>query len=43
MSSQFSMDPRIPGMGLAFFLDRLGQYRIAGHDGNNPVSHPRSG
>lgn len=36
MSPQYSVDPRIPGMGLAFFLDHHGTHRVAGHDGNNP-------
>lgn len=35
-SPQYSPDPRIPGMGLGFFLDRLGEYRVVGHDGNLP-------
>ena len=36
MSPQYSVDPRLPGMGLAFFLDHLGRHRVAGHDGNVP-------
>jgi CubicO group peptidase (beta-lactamase class C family) len=36
MTPQYSVDPRLPGMGLAFFLDHLGQHRVAGHDGNVP-------
>lgn len=36
MSSQFSIDPRFAGMGLAFFLDRFGEHHVCGHDGNNP-------
>jgi CubicO group peptidase (beta-lactamase class C family) len=36
MSLQFTIDPRIAGMGLAFFLDRFGAHRVCGHDGNNP-------
>jgi CubicO group peptidase (beta-lactamase class C family) len=37
MSAQFNVDPRFTtGMGLAFFLDRLGTHRVCGHDGNNP-------
>lgn len=37
MSTQFSVDPRLStGMGLAFFLDRIGDHRVCGHDGNNP-------
>ncbi len=35
-SPQFSIDPRIDGMGLAFFLDHLGTHRVFGHTGNNP-------
>jgi CubicO group peptidase (beta-lactamase class C family) len=35
MSPQYSVDPRLAGMGLAFFLDHLGEHRVAGHDGNN--------
>jgi CubicO group peptidase (beta-lactamase class C family) len=36
MSPQYSVDPRLPGMGLAFFVDHQGRHRVAGHDGNNP-------
>jgi hypothetical protein len=36
MSPQYSVDPRVPGMGLAFWLDHLGEHRVAGHDGNVP-------
>ena len=36
MSLQYSVDPRLPGMGLAFWLDHQGTHRVAGHDGNNP-------
>jgi CubicO group peptidase (beta-lactamase class C family) len=36
MSPQYSVDSRIPGMGLAFWLDAMGEHRIAGHDGNVP-------
>jgi CubicO group peptidase (beta-lactamase class C family) len=36
MSPQYSVDPRLPGMGLAFFLDDVGGHRVAGHDGNVP-------
>jgi CubicO group peptidase (beta-lactamase class C family) len=36
MSPQYSPDPRLPGLGLAFFLDRFGGHRVAGHDGNVP-------
>jgi CubicO group peptidase (beta-lactamase class C family) len=35
-SPQYSPDPRIPGIGLGFFLDRLGGHREVGHDGNLP-------
>jgi hypothetical protein len=35
-SPQSSPDPRIPGLGLAFFLDRFEEHRVAGHDGNLP-------
>ena len=35
-SPQHSVDPRLPAMGLAFFLDHQGAHRVAGHDGNNP-------
>jgi CubicO group peptidase (beta-lactamase class C family) len=35
-SPQFSPDPRIPGMGLAFFLHDFDGHRVAGHDGNLP-------
>ena len=35
-SPQFSIDPRIAGMGLAFFLDRFDSHRVFGHDGGNP-------
>ncbi len=36
LSLQYSPDPRLNGLGLAFFLDRFGEHRIAGHDGNLP-------
>ena len=36
MTRQYSVDPRLPGMGLAFFLDALEGHRVAGHDGNVP-------
>jgi CubicO group peptidase (beta-lactamase class C family) len=36
ISPQYSVDPRLPGMGLAFWLDHQGPHRVAGHDGNNP-------
>ena len=36
MSPQYSVDPRVPGMGLAFWLGHLGEHRVAGHDGNVP-------
>ncbi|MBO0729459.1 MAG: beta-lactamase family protein, partial [Acidimicrobiaceae bacterium] len=36
LSPQYSPDPRLPGLGLAFFLDRFGEHRVAGHDGNLP-------
>jgi CubicO group peptidase (beta-lactamase class C family) len=29
-------DTRLPGMGLAFFLDDIGGHRVAGHDGGWP-------
>lgn len=35
-SSQFSPDPRIPGMALAFFLHSFDEHRAVGHDGNGP-------
>jgi CubicO group peptidase (beta-lactamase class C family) len=35
-SPQFSPDPRIPGMGLAFFLHDFDGHRVVGHDGNLP-------
>jgi CubicO group peptidase (beta-lactamase class C family) len=35
-SPHYSPDPRVPGMGLGFFLDRLGGRRVVGHDGNLP-------
>jgi CubicO group peptidase (beta-lactamase class C family) len=35
-SSQFAVDPRFTGIGLAYFLDRFGTHRVFGHDGNNP-------
>lgn len=34
MSPQFVIHPGFPGMGLAFWLDRLGGHRTAGHNGN---------
>ena len=36
MAPQFSVHPRLPGMGLAFWIDHLGPHRLAGHDGNVP-------
>lgn len=36
MSPQYAVHPRFAGMGLAFFVDRLGGHRLAGHDGNVP-------
>jgi CubicO group peptidase (beta-lactamase class C family) len=36
MSPQYSVDPRITGMGLAFWLDHMGDHRVGGHDGNLP-------
>jgi CubicO group peptidase (beta-lactamase class C family) len=36
MSPQYGVDPRLPGMGLAFWLDRIGEHRVAGHDGDVP-------
>jgi hypothetical protein len=36
MSPQYSPDTRLPGLGLAFFLDRFDEHRAAGHDGNVP-------
>lgn len=36
MTSQFAIDPRLAGMGLAFFLDRFDTHRVCGHNGNNP-------
>ncbi len=35
-SSQFTPDPRVPGMGLAFFLHAFDEHRVVGHDGNEP-------
>jgi CubicO group peptidase (beta-lactamase class C family) len=36
MAPQYSIDPRLPGMGLAFFLSTCGEHAVAGHDGNMP-------
>ena len=36
MTPQYSVDRRLPGMGLAFFLDQLDGHRVAGHDGGVP-------
>lgn len=36
MSPQFAVHPGFPGMGLAFWLDHVGDNRTAGHDGNVP-------
>jgi CubicO group peptidase (beta-lactamase class C family) len=36
LEPQGDADPRGPAMGLAFFLDRLGEQRVAGHDGGWP-------
>jgi CubicO group peptidase (beta-lactamase class C family) len=35
-SPQFSPDPRIPGMGLAFFRHDFDGHPVVGHDGNLP-------
>jgi CubicO group peptidase (beta-lactamase class C family) len=36
LTPAFSIDPRLPGIGLAYFLDRFGTHRVCGHDGNTP-------
>ena len=36
LTPQNGGDPHLPAMGLAFFLDRLGEHRVAGHDGGWP-------
>ena len=36
LTPQGESDPSMPAMGLAFMLDRLGEQRIAGHDGGWP-------
>jgi CubicO group peptidase (beta-lactamase class C family) len=36
MTLQHTIDPRLPGLGLAFFLNQFGEHRVAGHDGNIP-------
>lgn len=36
MSPQFAVHPGFPGMGLAFWLDHVGDHRTVGHDGNVP-------
>ncbi len=36
MTLQHTIDPRLPGLGLAFFLNQFGEHRIVGHDGNIP-------
>lgn len=36
LTPQGGRDPRLPAMGLAFMLDRLGEHRVAGHDGGWP-------
>jgi CubicO group peptidase (beta-lactamase class C family) len=43
MCPQFSIDPRLPAMGLAFFLSDIDGRRIVGHDGgvNGFVSYLR--
>ena len=33
---QFRSDPRVPGIGLAFFRSELGGHRVVGHDGRLP-------
>lgn len=43
MSPQFRIDPRLPAMGLAFFLSEVAGHRVVGHDGgiNGFVSYLR--
>jgi CubicO group peptidase (beta-lactamase class C family) len=36
LTPQGESDPHLPAMGLAFMLDRLGEFRVAGHDGGWP-------
>ncbi len=36
MTPQFSIDRRLPGIGLAFSLNQMGAHRVVGHDGNIP-------
>jgi hypothetical protein len=36
LTPQFQLDPRLPGMGLGFVLDRIGRHRIAWHNGGWP-------
>ncbi len=36
LTPQLPTDERLPSMGLSFFLDRFGGYRVAGHDGGWP-------
>jgi CubicO group peptidase (beta-lactamase class C family) len=36
LRSQYQPDPRLDGMGLAFLLERIGDHRVAGHDGDAP-------
>jgi CubicO group peptidase (beta-lactamase class C family) len=36
MTSQFTIDRRLPAIGLAFTLNHVGTHRVAGHDGNIP-------
>src|SRR5208337_5160689 len=36
MTPQYQLDPRMPAMGLAFMLSRMGGIRLAGHDGGWP-------
>jgi hypothetical protein len=35
-SQQYTPDPRLPGIGLAFFLDQLGGRRVVSHAGTLP-------
>jgi CubicO group peptidase (beta-lactamase class C family) len=36
MAPQYAIDPRLSGLGLAFFLGRIGEHPVVGHDGNIP-------
>lgn len=39
MAAHYQPDPRVPGVGLAFFRHRLGEIEVVGHQGTHPGFH----